>query len=149
MHYWKASFVLLNLDELKNYIESMPAEAKRYPIPIEVGLWGKSPAKTWALAKSIIIYHLGLFIRPKTSMNIPKKHINDVSCLHGKGALRQLRGAHNEYLENVPTRMELDDIREAMKISSKDKLLEETWVMKILISFHERGGVHEVRSRRT
>ena len=110
MHYWKASFVFLNLDELKCNMESMPTEAKSYLIPIEVGLWGKSPAKTWALAKSLIIYHLELVIHPNTSMNIPKKHINDLVFLHGKGALRQLRGAHHEYLETLPTGMELDEI---------------------------------------
>ncbi len=83
IHYWKAPFVFYNLDELKHYIESMPTEAKSYPISIEVGLLGKSPAKTWALAESINIHHLTLVIHKNTSMNIPKQHINDLEFLHG------------------------------------------------------------------
>ena len=30
IHYWKAPFIFYNLDELKDYFESMPTEAKRY-----------------------------------------------------------------------------------------------------------------------
>ena len=30
IHYWKAPFVFYNLDELKDYIESMPTEAKSF-----------------------------------------------------------------------------------------------------------------------
>ena len=82
----------MNLDDLKKFIELMPTEAKNYPISIEVGLWGKAPAKTWALAKSIKINHLTLVIHPNTAMNIPKQRTNDLEFLHGKKALRQLRG---------------------------------------------------------
>ena len=42
LYYWKASFVFMDLDELRIWIELIPAEAKNHPISIEVGLWGDS-----------------------------------------------------------------------------------------------------------
>lgn len=92
LYYWKASFVFMDLDELRIWIELIPAEAKNHPISIEVGLWGTAPAKTWTMAKSLNIHNLTLVIHPNTSMNIPKNRTNDLESLHGKTALRQLRG---------------------------------------------------------
>ena len=80
-YYWNASFVFLNLDELKEWIELMPTEARNYPISIKVGLWGTALAKTWRLAKLLTIQNLILVVHPITSMNIPRQRANDVKYL--------------------------------------------------------------------
>ena len=82
----------MDLDELRIWIELIPAEAKNHPISIEVGLWGTAPAKTWTMAKSLNIHNLTLVIHLNTFMNIPKNRTNDLESLYGKTALRQLRG---------------------------------------------------------
>ena len=94
IHYWKASFVFINLDELRHWNDLIPTEATNHPISIEVGLRGKAPATTWAMAKSLNIQYLTLVIHPKTSMNIPRKRINNLDYLPGIRALRELRGVH-------------------------------------------------------
>ena len=43
------------------------------------------------MANSLNIQHLTLVIHPNTSMNIPKKRVNNLECLHGLRALRKLR----------------------------------------------------------
>lgn len=70
IHYWKATFVFTNLDELRHWIDLVPTEARNQPISIEVGLWEKAPATKWAMAESLNIQHLTLVIPPNTSMNI-------------------------------------------------------------------------------
>ena len=85
---WKASFVFLDLDDMKDYIELMPAEAKNYMISIEVGLWGKAPVMIWALAKSLNIHQLLLIIHLNTSLNVHKQRINNLEFLYRKKALR-------------------------------------------------------------
>ena len=97
-YYWNASFVFLNLDELKEWIELMPTEARNHPISIEVGLWGTAPAKTWRLAKPLTIQNLILVVHPNTSMNIPRQRANDLEYLQGKSALRKLRGVRKATL---------------------------------------------------
>lgn len=92
IYYWKASFVFINLDELRYWIDLILTEARNHPVSIEVGLWGKAPAKRWAMAKSRNIQYLTWVIHPNTSMNIPKQRINNLEFLGGKRVLRQLRG---------------------------------------------------------
>ena len=70
----------------------MPIEAQCSPLSIEVGLWGGSPRKTWAIAKSLNIDILTLVLHPNTSINIPTQPRNDIEYLHGLKDLRKLRG---------------------------------------------------------
>ena len=90
IYYWKESFEFMNLDELTQWIDLMPMEARNHPISIEVGLWGNAPAKTWAMANSLNIQHLTLVIHLNTSMNIPRQHINNLEFLEGKRAKHRI-----------------------------------------------------------
>lgn len=67
-------------------------EAKRLPLSIEVGLWGNSPRKTWAMAKNLNIHKLTLVLHPNTNINIPTQLRNDIEFMHGNKNLRKLRG---------------------------------------------------------
>lgn len=92
LFYTGRSFVLKDLNEFQSFIRHMPIEAQRLPFSIEVGLWGSSPRKTWAMAKSLNIDNLTLVLHPNTNINIPTKHRNDLEHLHSNNDLRKLRG---------------------------------------------------------
>lgn len=92
LQYSGKSFVLKNLNEFQSFVRRMPIEARRLPLSIEVGLWGSSPRKTWAMAKSLNIETLTLVLQPNTNINSPTQHRNDIEYLHGNKDLRNIQG---------------------------------------------------------